>query len=755
MNPELIQALKKQDKDKIRTLINLPSEGGFPPLMELLFSEKNSDLNTLCMLLENGADVNARSSNGSLWINYLIQEKKVPLDALKLILEKGNLNPFLATKNTAFTPQTEAWFDKLDDHVILLKKYELEYRERQSKLDPDGLKRDLDHLTLINFIKQKGHSLGMDGEIKINSPGVPGGSELITMQSYLTPFTIEHLVNLLGLFDARLSREKDQSTKALNFKTISDAFKDLSKTLNKDEKLDFLVDRIKNHASLPTILSVNAKDHALSVAIFGDYVIVSNRGGVDERRHGFGTRIFILTEETRKILTPEYIESLSDSSKTEDIINARLKQLIPRENFLEEIESQEQKHGTCSFVNHKSIIRPILYLMERKRLALERNLPENDKSIAALAAVYAKQAYKNFTYWMRDREVNDMLQQYKNGGIPKDVFEQMTIAYIEQHVNTWKDSKDPIKRAREIGRAYFLLKDLPEDFIKKILGALEDNGNAFLRRAEGLKLQFIVDFLRKNKPESQIFLEAVQMRDSEKILAMLSNGLDPNQICKGNTSTLFIEALEYDLPKPVIDAMIAKGASVNIKLKDGFSPLCLECNKYALADLSSVKKLVELGADIDYVVPKSGLSPLFYAIKNEHIEIVAYLLKHGADKKTINKGQTALTFAVSHEPQNVELLLENGADPNETNADHETPLIVFVKNFDFADTVDLLIKHGARVGMKDKDGKTALDIVKARSHTASGQAADFTEVIALLEAAEKNEKERETDVQDEKNKLKP
>ncbi len=741
MNPELLEALKKDDKKKIKELINLPGESGLPPLIEYLGYEEKPDLDTLRLLLENGADVNARL-DGGLLITVLISRNLLTQDILKLILEKGNLNPFLSSQDTVFTAKTRAWFDKHYEVMDLLKKYELQYRERQSKQDPEGLKKDIEHLRLIHFIKQKGHSLGIDGEITMSSPDVPGGRESVRTRSYFTPFTIDHLLNLLTEYQARLSQAPERSTTTKQFTEISEAFQSLLKTLNIDEKIDCLVDRIKNHASLPTILSVNAKDHALSVAIFGDYVIISNRGGRDERRLGFGSRIYKLTEETRKILTPEYIESLSDNSATEDVINARLKPLIPRENFVEEIESQEQKHGTCSFANHKSIIRPILYIIERKRLALVHGLPENDKKIMAEAAANAKRAYKEFTLWMRNREINDMIEQYKNGIIPKDVYEQLTIAYIEQHINTWRSTKDPEKRGLEVERAYSLLRDLPQDFITKIIGSLKDNGTDFIAKAEQFGKRDIANFIRRNRPEYIVFLEAMQKGESEKLLAMLDKGLDPNHMCDDNTSTLFLEALKKDLPKSVIDAMLLHGASVNQKLEGGFSALCRECNKEQ-ANLSWVKKLIEMGADIDYVVPEDGLSPLFYAMQHNQTNIVAYLLEKGADTKIINnKGQTALTFSASGEPEIVELLLKNGADPNEMNANHETPLIVFVKNSDMADTAEILINHGARVDIRDKDGKTALDIVKAPTHSVLAQQGDYTEIIALLEATEKNEKEK-------------
>ena len=138
----------------------------------------------------------------------------------------------------------------------------------------------------------------------------------------------------------------------------------------------------------PTILTAGWLQHTLSIAFYGDYIILSNRGGGREKA-GFGTRIYKRTPETEKLLSEEFIKNLEDPTVKSETILERVKQLLPPENFLEEMESEDQKHGTCSFVNHKSIMQPIFYLMERRRLVDEkrknlakaRSVPENDASI--------------------------------------------------------------------------------------------------------------------------------------------------------------------------------------------------------------------------------------------------------------------------------------------------------------------------------------------------------------------------------------
>ena len=53
-------------------------------------------------------------------------------------------------------------------------------------------------------------------------------------------------------------------------------------------------------------------------------------------------------------------------------------------------------------------------------------------------------------------------------------------------------------------------------------------------------------------------------------------------------------------------------------------------------DVSGVALEIDLGTNVDVQSPKSGNTPLHFAARNGHIEIVALLLKHGANKEICN-----------------------------------------------------------------------------------------------------------------------
>ena len=93
-----------------------------------------------------------------------------------------------------------------------------------------------------------------------------------------------------------------------------------------------------------------------------------------------------------------------------------------------------------------------------------------------------------------------------------------------------------------------------------------------------------------------------------------------------------------------------------------------------------------------------------------------------------SEGNTALIeAAINPCPNVVEILLEAGADPNIQNNNGATVLMFAVfLDYDIErghemyrqnkyDIIDLLMKYGAKVNIKDKTGTTALDIMDMRA----------------------------------------
>ena len=110
-------------------------------------------------------------------------------------------------------------------------------------------------------------------------------------------------------------------------------------------------------------------------------------------------------------------------------------------------------------------------------------------------------------------------------------------------------------------------------------------------------------------------------------------------------------------------------------------------------------------------------TPLHSAAYYGDIEMVQVLLEYGVDVDAQNSYHcTPLTFASlgghQNEPRVARLLIEHGADPNTLDADADcmTPLHRASRRRRI-ELVRLLIEHGAIVEMKDKWGRTPLDLV--------------------------------------------
>lgn len=495
MNPELKEALDKGDELKIKELINLPDAKGKTPLMQL-FSEDYPNIKELELLLDHGADVNIRTADGVPAV-YLILHKP---NHLKLILEKGNLNPFFAIERQTRTLLALARENHLYESAELLDAYEKKYIASHQSTDAAKLTKSQDLLKRIHFIKQKGHSLGISGEVLMEDlEAADKGKQIaITFENYSPESSIEHLTDLFNEYVASRALKPGFEKISGHLTAIQEAYQGLLANTKLAQKSGVLADRIA--AGKLTILKAGWSEHFMSIAALGDHLIFCNRGyGV--AKSGLGSQIYKFGDLARVRLKEKMINSLSDYVATEKEIFARINRIMPKEDLLEEIEAEDQKYGTCTFVNQKSIIRPILYLLERKKLALALSKPETDMDVMNKAEIFAKKEYKNFTRWMRDREIDDIVAQYKTGdktgAIPKPILNQIVTAYIHQHFTVTKATKDPEKRVLEIERAWKLLQAMDENERKIAINTLMAEGNTLLKEANLHRNEKVSEFIER------------------------------------------------------------------------------------------------------------------------------------------------------------------------------------------------------------------------------------------------------------------
>jgi hypothetical protein len=131
------------------------------------------------------------------------------------------------------------------------------------------------------------------------------------------------------------------------------------------------------------------------------------------------------------------------------------------------------------------------------------------------------------------------------------------------------------------------------------------------------------------------------------------------------------------------------------------------------SDTQRVRELLSSGVPAD-AMHKDDMTALMLAARWGHTDTVEVLLDNGANPNARfgDEGWTALMVAAEGgRTPTVKLLLEKGADVNAKNNDGQTALM-WAAEQGYFHTVEVLIDGGADVNVKDKHGKTALTLAK-------------------------------------------
>ena len=142
---------------------------------------------------------------------------------------------------------------------------------------------------------------------------------------------------------------------------------------------------------------------------------------------------------------------------------------------------------------------------------------------------------------------------------------------------------------------------------------------------------------------------------------------------------------------------------------------------------SSIAALSLIG--IAGIATAGDVEALYRAAGDGERTEVAALLKSGVNPNSRTRsGSFALNAAAAENDVGViQVLIDHNADPNVQNSEGDTPLICATKYAGGKSaTVEVLVKAGSDLGIRDNDGRTALDYAKANSQR---------EAIAILESA--------------------
>lgn len=340
----------------------------------------------------------------------------------------------------------------------------------------------------MELIMNAGHILGLNGTVTIRKPSskterdieIAGGNDQQSLQC------------LIRLMREYLKTMQENSELSIFFKQIVSAFQTTIGKIDYEQ----LAKRINEQNDL-IIIPAGWRTHSFTLAFYRNRLIICNRGA---GMSSSGTMIY--RNHTRKI-TSDFLLSLNDDNNTREKVLKSIESEFGLENsetLLVGLPLKSQRHGTCSFVNPKSSIQGILYLLKseseiRRSWTRLTGLTRTGfnfarQTIDETAKRFARREYKNFTNFIRNFMVSKMINNYKskpplsNGSICNSdadrsiVYLELFMLILEQHhgqdhLDTSHDRTE--KKKQELERA------------EMIISALREKGD----------LEFVLDILEK------------------------------------------------------------------------------------------------------------------------------------------------------------------------------------------------------------------------------------------------------------------
>ena len=168
----------------------------------------------------------------------------------------------------------------------------------------------------------------------------------------------------------------------------------------------------------------------------------------------------------------------------------------------------------------------------------------------------------------------------------------------------------------------------------------------------------------------------------------------------------------------VVQVLIDAGADIEVKDQSGCSPLHLACLS---GELELVKMLVKAGAGV-CVTDNAGRTCFMFAAYHGHTETVRYLMdaSHTALNLTNQKGEaqwSALFYAIHQNHADVvQVLIDAGADIEAKDERGCSPLHEACGSGEL-EIVKVLVKAGSGVSVTDNKGNACLNLAAQNGHT--------------------------------------
>lgn len=193
----------------------------------------------------------------------------------------------------------------------------------------------------------------------------------------------------------------------------------------------------------------------------------------------------------------------------------------------------------------------------------------------------------------------------------------------------------------------------------------------------------------------------------EHLLWLLENGADPNLTNSDgkNAIALAKENQHLNLLQELYRYQYLDWKARRNPFTDSTLKYAIENdNMLIVRDFLEVKNYLP-----DYAFPDTGVPILVEAVFNDATGVIDYLLSQTANPNIRFDTRPVLSIAAMFGQYDIcKLLLEAGANPNETDGPLTTPLM-FAAEEGHAQVVQLLLENGANPQAKDRSDETAYD----------------------------------------------
>lgn len=226
-----------------------------------------------------------------------------------------------------------------------------------------------------------------------------------------------------------------------------------------------------------------------------------------------------------------------------------------------------------------------------------------------------------------------------------------------------------------------------------VLAVLQGD-NSILRLL--LRTGFDVNYI--NASDWNAISLAVRKRDRDAVEILLNYGADPNYVCADG-----ISIIQYSVSMQESDILA-------LLLSSGGTNSCSNAKQYlhtavVLKDSVLFDELVGR-----YDLGTNDVDILEYSASMDNVIITDILSKNAAasDSKEVLLGNALISAIISRKYENVDILIENGADLDYVGKEGITPLVAAISMKDEY-LVDRLMREGADVGQCFR-GKTLLEL---------------------------------------------